>query len=398
MAPGGFLQFTQSDLGFALSSSGETLYLVNPDQTQVVDAVRFEAQANGVASGRFPDGAPGIHELRAPTPGRRNEPLRLREVVINEIMFHPASGDDADEYVELRNRGAQVVDLSHWRFVDGIDFAFPAGLTIAPGGYLAVAKNAAQLRSHYPGIPSSAVIGDYQGQLANDGERLALARPSDPTRPLEDLIVVDEVTYGEGGWWGPWADGGGSSLELIDVRSDNRLAPNWSVSDETAKSGWTTVEHTGVLDYGTDAFGVNRLQIFLMGEGECLIDDIEVVGPGGSNLVPNPSFEQNADGWRGRGTHALSTIEKTEGYRSRQSFHLRASGRGATDANHVFIDLAGPLTPGTYATLRAKARWLRGNAEILLRLRGNFLEAPGRLPLPLQRGHAWGSQQCGARE
>ncbi len=386
LPPGGFIQFTQNDLGFALSSSGETICLVNPDQTQVIDAVRFGPQANGIASGRYPDGAPGIHELRTPTPGRRNDGLRINEIVINEIMFHPAGGNDADEYVELHNRGLEPADLSHWRFVDGIDFAFPPGVTIPGGGYIVVAKDAARLRSNHPALGAGAVVGDYQGQLANGGERLALARPSDPSSPLADLIVVDEVAYGEGGRWGRWADGDGSSLELVDARSDNRLAANWAVSDETAKSAWVAVEHTGVLDLGTEVYGVDRLQILLMGEGECLIDDVQVIGPNGNNLVPNSTFEQDAQGWRARGTHARSNLETTEGYRSGKSLRLRASGRGSTDANHVFIDLTGSLAPGTYATLRARARWCRGNPELLLRLRGNHLEAPGRLPVPLAAG------------
>ena len=36
-------------------------------------------------------------------------------------------------------------------------------------------------------------------------------------------IVVNEVTYHDGGRWGQWSDGGGSSLELIDARSNHRL-------------------------------------------------------------------------------------------------------------------------------------------------------------------------------
>ena len=66
-------------------------------------------------------------------------------------------------------------------------------------------------------------------------------------------IVVDEVTYGTGGRWGRWSDGGGSSLELMDARADKRLAANWADSDETAKAPWATIETTGVLDNGSGA-------------------------------------------------------------------------------------------------------------------------------------------------
>src|SRR6185503_20181853 len=45
----GFVAFDQNQLGFALSASGETVYFVNPQQTRVIDAVRFNGQANGVS-------------------------------------------------------------------------------------------------------------------------------------------------------------------------------------------------------------------------------------------------------------------------------------------------------------------------------------------------------------
>jgi hypothetical protein len=383
---GGFVTFTQDELGFALTSAGEAIYLVNPSQTRVVDAVRFGAQANGVTMGRYPDGAPGFYPLQSRTGGGPNAAPVIPDIVINEIMYHPISGNEDDEYVELLNRSAAPVNVGNWRFVDGIDFALPANTVIPAGGYLVVAKNAQRLRTNYANLQQLNTVGDFQGQLANGGERLALARPSDPANPYRDFVVVDEVTYGDGGRWGRWADGGGSSLELIDPRNDRRQPASWGDSDESARSAWTTVESTGFLDHGTADYPVNRLQILLMGEGECLLDEVEVIGPGGRNLVPNPSFEAGADGWRMRGTHTRSGLETTEGYRSRQSLHLRASERGGTEANHVYTDLLGSLDPGSSATLRAKVRWLRGNPEILLRLRGNYLEAAGRMELPVNLG------------
>jgi len=71
--------------------------------------------------------------------------------------------------------------------------------------------------------------------------------------------------YGIGGRWGTWAHGGGSSLELVDPRSDHRLAPNWADSDETGKSAWVTIEHTGVLDNGNGT--ADALQIITLGRG-----------------------------------------------------------------------------------------------------------------------------------
>ena len=65
------------------------------------------------------------------------------DVVINEIMFHPSSENVQEEYIEIHNRGTNTVNLSGWRFANGVDFTFPANTTLAPGGYLAVAANVA---------------------------------------------------------------------------------------------------------------------------------------------------------------------------------------------------------------------------------------------------------------
>ena len=386
LAPRGFVVFTENALGFALNSSGETLYLLSRDRSRVVDVARFGPQANGVASGRHPDGAGGFEPLQALTPGSANASPRIPDVVINEIMYHPISEDPEDEYIELHNRSGLDVDVSHWRFMDGIDYAFPTNTVIAAGGYLVVARNAARVRTNYAQLNPLNTVGDFQGQLSDQGERVALTRPSDLALPHQDLVIVDEVTYGDGGRWGRWSDGGGSSLELTDARSDNRLAANWADSAETAKAPWATVEATGVLDLGMDPYGIDHLEVMLMGPGEALIDDVEVIGPNGANLVANSTFEQDQRSWTVDGTHIRSSWEPLEGYASQHSLHLRASARGSTDSNKARTELLLNLAPGSYATLRAKIRWLCGTPEILLRLRGNYLEAAGTMSLPRNLG------------
>jgi len=53
----GFMAFTVTNLNFSLNAVGETIYFKNPGQTRVLDAVQFGSQQNGVATGRWPDGA-----------------------------------------------------------------------------------------------------------------------------------------------------------------------------------------------------------------------------------------------------------------------------------------------------------------------------------------------------
>jgi hypothetical protein len=173
----GLLAFDQNQLGFRLNAAGEMLFLISSNGTRVVDAVSFDAQENGVASGRYPDGASEARPLSRPTPGAENETFRIAEVVINEIMYNPISGDGDDEFVEVYNRSASAVDISGWRFTDGIDFVFPAGATLPANAYAVVARNPARLLTNYTGLAANQVYGPFDGTLANGGERLELARP-----------------------------------------------------------------------------------------------------------------------------------------------------------------------------------------------------------------------------
>ncbi len=390
LGPRGFISFDQTQLGFALQANGETIYLVNSNQTRVIDAVRYEGQANGVASGRFPDGAPGFQPLNARTPGTTNAPALASEIVINEIMYNPISGDNDDEYVELYNPGQLPVNIGDWQFTAGIRYTFPPNTTIPAGGYLVVAANASRLATNYSGLSSANLIGNYNGSLANGGERLALGKPDYSFTTNNDVIttnvsyiVVNEVTYVDGGRWGHWSDGGGSSLELIDPHSDNRLAANWADSDDTGKSAWTTVEFTGIAELGSGT--ADRLHVMLLDEGEALVDDVEVL-VSGQNRVANGSFETGTNGWRSGGTHVQSGLENSGGFNSTRSLHLRASARGDNTANRVLTAVSPAVAANATVTIRAKARWLRGHPELLLRLKGNYAEAFGRLPLPTNLG------------
>jgi len=402
LGPGGFVCFVESNalevgwpvvsstnLGFSLSARGDEIFLKAPRGNRVLDAIRFGAQADGVAMGRHPDGAPRFQELSAPTPGTNNAAPLQREVVINEIMYHPISGDENDAYLELHNIGSNAVNVSHWRVEGGVRFTIPPGTVIPAGGFLVVAKNCTNLLAKYSHLDVSNTVGNFSGRLSDREERVALVRPEDPAVSDRDLVVVDEVSYEDG--WTVWADGGGSSLELTDPRSDNRLGMNWADSDETAKAPWTTIEFTGMINPGAGAVAISNLYVYLLGQGECLLDNVEVFKQGESvNRVPSSDFEFGLGGWRAVGTHERSGLETTEGFLSWRSLRIRttAAGKGYRElANNVSTVLSPPLSGGDVVTIRAKARWLRGCPNLVLNLeQPAWVEAAGRLAVPHNLG------------
>jgi hypothetical protein len=394
--PRGFAVYYETNMGFSLKTSGQTIYFRNPDASRVLDAVSFEGQEHDRSMGRWPEGTGDFYSLVTPTPGTNNSAILIRDIVINELMYNPISGNDDDQYVELYNKGTNAVSLAGWQFVSGINYTFPTNASLAPGAYLVIARNQTNLFAKYPNLNSGNTLGNFGGKLSHNGKRLALAMPDElvDTNTLGQLvtniswITMDEVTYGTGGRWGQWSSGGGSSLELMDPHSNHRLAANWGDSDETHKSAWVNIETTGVLNHGINYDpSIDYAQVGLLDVGECLVDNLEVhPGVGGTNYVTNPDFESGLGNWTLQGCLVRSSLEN-EGYASGHSLHLRCSDRMWTGVNSCEVALwPNTMAVNQTATLRFKARWLRGWPEVLFRLNGNWLEATGPMPVPANLG------------
>jgi len=397
----GFIAFDQNQLGFVLNGGGGAIFFKTADLSRTLDSVTYEPQADGVSFGRHPDGGPDLYPLAARTPGAANSGILVRDIVINEIMHSPISGNNNDEYLELYNKGTNVVNLTNWKFTAGPKFTFPTNTLLAPDGYLVVAKNTLNLFTHYPNLNTDNTVGNFTGKMPHGGQ-IALAMPqllvtnNNLGQPVTNTIYVveDEVTFGTGGRWGQWAKGGGSSLELIDPRADHRLAYNWADSDESTKAPWTDIENTGFLDgsLGSSQSGtIGRLEMGLLGAGECLVDNVEVIGVAGTNIIANSTFETGLAPWYVQGTQVRSTLETNgvfglSGYNSSQSLHVHATDTCDEGANRIRCVLTRPPLAGQTVTIRLKVRWLRGWPELIARLQGNYLEATGRFALPANLG------------
>lgn len=132
--------------------------------------------------------------------------LMVNFLRLSEMMYNAPDGSDWD-FVELYNTSPdKIIDLQGAKFTQGIDYQFGPGISLAPGGYLVVARtNAAQFRTHYGVPPSAMVVGPYAGNLANEGELLTLRTSPGGT----DLAQFE---YKDGRGWPLAADGTGHSL------------------------------------------------------------------------------------------------------------------------------------------------------------------------------------------
>jgi len=396
LAPGGFLVLDENALGFRLSSAGETVWLISSNGVRVLDAVRFGAQENGVASGRTPDGASGWRRLESFSPGKANAARRVEDVVLNEIMYHPISDDDADEFVELHNRSYQPVNLAGWRLAQGVSYTFPAGASIPSGGYVVVGRNVERLRANHSQLTAANSFGNWSGSLRNSGERLSLSKPDLilSTNSLGQVssdtihIEVSSVDYRDAGRWGQWSGGGGSSMELVDARADPLRASSWADSDETAKGEWQQFTLTDTLRFSTEPAA--RLQLGMLGAGECLLDQLEVLNAAGTAIVTNGGFEVGsgtaANGWSFLGHHRRSRIESTGAFEGSRVLRVIAPGDLDAGRNCIRAPMSGGLNDGSRMTLRVRARWQAGWPEVLFRTRGGGFEMTARLQVPRNLG------------
>ncbi len=172
------------------------------------------------------------------------------QVVINEIHYHPVEkpafdiggnpifagtgtaadlADDVHEFIELTNVGASPVSLAGYKLTGGINFTFPAGTSIATGGYLVVAKNPARIQTVYS---IAGVLGPWVGKLGNNGDTVRLENTGGTT--------IDSASYSASFPWAISANGLGANDDFTGLSSANyqykgrslqRVSPSASSND-----------------------------------------------------------------------------------------------------------------------------------------------------------------------
>jgi len=317
----------------------------------------------------LPEGSPGeVNSIYSPF-------NHDGDIVMNEIMYHPADDDDDAQFLELFNRGYETVDLSNWRFTRGITHTFgPEDPTtrIPPGGFLVLCKDASKASKLYK-VGAPAVTWE-EGRLDHGGETLALENAVG--------VTIDIVKYNDEPPWPVAADGFGSSLECINPYVDNNHPRNWRAS--SGKAYWQFVQRTGV---GTSG----QLYFYMLEPGECLIDEVSITEVGGSdNCVPNGDFETGEWGWQMTGNHAGSFRETGQAHSGNACMHIVATGTGESSTNSVNVLTIPELVRDETYVLSFWVKHVKGGTRLFSRLSGGgiggetalagsgLLSSPGR--------------------
>ena len=224
---------------FKLSAGGESLGLYDA-QGNLLDSLTFQAQEPDVSFGRWPDGADQWQHFSTPTPGKSNQ-TPTASILISEIMYHPphvapAPEDKRQEWIELFNAGAAPANLRDWQLSDGVEYVFP-DVVLEAGEYLIVAADTSVFSAGHADVTN--LVGGWTGWLSNSGERIMLV--DEVGEVMSEVRYADEgdwavrelgpVAQSHRGWeWSEQTDGGGRSLELINVAMPNEFGQNWAAS------------------------------------------------------------------------------------------------------------------------------------------------------------------------
>ncbi len=185
-----------------------------------------------IAASAFPTPTPTLAPTATPVP------TPTGEVVINEINWggNNNGGGANDEWVELRNMSASVVDLSNW-FIEnlgnGVSIVIPAGKSVAANGYfLLSAKNASASK-----INVTPDLIDNGISLVDTGEQLKLKKNTG--------ILVD-VANPIGAWSAGSSVSPVKSMERINVPGDGTVGSNWqTATTHTNMDGSTSSDEFG---------------------------------------------------------------------------------------------------------------------------------------------------------
>lgn len=267
--PGGFAVFDETHFNagaqpFSLSSLGEEVYLFSGDFNENLSGYfqgfDFGPAENGRSFGRhiISTGTDQFPPQVRTTLGATNAGPLIGPIIVSEIHYHPwdiraGAGfrdNDADEYIELQNITATNVPLYHpaypmntWHLNNAVDYDFPPGVVLPPGGYLLVVNfnpaNSAEAaafraRNYVPAhVP---LFGPYSGKLDNSGEALELRRPDrpEPLGPpsfgLAPSLLVERINYSDTAPWPTNADGRGLTLQRAAGNTYGNDPASWAAA------------------------------------------------------------------------------------------------------------------------------------------------------------------------
>ena len=173
------------------------------------------------------------------------------------------------------NISSDSIDLGLMILDSAVDFTFPFGTSLAPGGRIVLASNTGAFTERYGFAP----FGEFSGNL-NDGGELVTVLESN------GVTTIQSFTYGDDFPWPESADGDGYSLVLIapETNPAHDDPINWRSSVAIGGTpGWAdAVEFAGDPNADDNNNGVSNLLEHAMGGSALPLLSLQTLDVGGA--------------------------------------------------------------------------------------------------------------------
>ena len=183
-------------------------------------------------------------------------PATSDNLIISELHYRPSLSteiEDPDgqfsrsdfEFIELTNISEDPIDCSNLVFTEGIIFDFSSSnfLGLRPNESAIIVRNREAFSIRYPEVNLNKIIGEFTGNLSNDGELIELQ--------LIDGSIVRSFEYNDKSPWPESADGEGYSLVLNQPfkNPDHSNAENWIASSSLNGTPTVTTSSRSYSDW-----------------------------------------------------------------------------------------------------------------------------------------------------
>ena len=250
---------------FKLSASGEDIVLADAAGV-ILDCISYPSQVTDESYGRSPNGTGSFQSMHASYNAENiSSVVVVSDVVINEFMASNAStiadpDGEYDDWIELYNNGSTAIDLGGYRLTDDVSdlslFEFPAGTSIAAGGYLIVWADKDTLQSGYHAY----------FKLSSSGETIYFVDPSGN--------ILDEISYAaqlDDFSYGRYPNGTGDfqsmtpSYNTVNTSLLISTAGNVVINELMASNGTTVADQDGEYDDWIELYNNDSSSIDLGG-------------------------------------------------------------------------------------------------------------------------------------
>ncbi len=201
-----------------------------------------------------------------------------KDILINELFPDPSPrvGLPEQEFIELYNPSAKIIDLSNWTLSDGSSTASLPAQVIAPNEYVIVCANADVALFQ----PFGTVVGVSSfPRLNNTADQITLRNSSNE---VIDVVAYTDDWYGDAG-----KKSGGYTLELINPLSPCSDRQNWMASN--AAIGGTPGTQNSVFNNALDTIGPDLINVLVQSADTIILEFNELLDSG-SVIIGNYRF------------------------------------------------------------------------------------------------------------